>query len=452
MIQVFYGHANQLAFILLCIIVVLLVIDTSIARLYTIIYGNVFYGNNFDNSVIWNVLGFALITITCIVIQYILLKVVTNKTKQESMKGHLHLGRVQKLVSGIQYAIIALFVSITLQMVFTSSYNIMVLAATIGVSYTLGAIMMSYLASRFYLWFKINKNPVILAYTLASVALCTNITITLVYVLDLLADQPLTMRPHIGHMSAAISENSVPYLGYVLSGIIAFILTWIATSLLMRHHSDRLGKVKYWLIVCIPLGYFFGQFAPSLLNLFYQFRASDPVTFGIVYNLIFGLSKVVGGILFGIAFWTIARKLGQIQVREYMIISAYGLVLLFVSNQAIFLVNYNYPPFGFATVSYVGFSCFLIMIGIYSAAISVGQDVELRKLIKKSAQKESGLLQQIASAEMEQQITKTVLSIARKNKAVMREETGLATSLEDEEVVRYTKEVLQEVMKEKAGK
>ena len=53
---------------------------------------------------------------------------------------------------------------------------------------------------------------------------------------------------------------------------------------------------------------------------------------------------------------------------------------------------------------------------------------------------------------MEQQITKTVLSIARKNKAVMTEETGLATSLEDEEVVRYTKEVLQEVMKEKARK
>jgi len=82
-----------------------------------------------------------------------------------------------------------------------------------------------------------------------------------------------------------------------------------------------------------------------------EFRASDPVTFGIVYNLIFGLSKVVGGILFGIAFWTIAKKLGQTQVREYMVISAYGLILLFVSNQAIFLVNYNYPPFGFATVS-----------------------------------------------------------------------------------------------------
>ena len=60
------------------------------------------------------------------------------------------------------------------------------------------------------------------------------------------------------------------------------------------------------------------------------------------------------------------------------------------------------------------------------------------------------MLQHIASAEMEQRITKTVLSIAKRNQAVMREETGLATSLQDEEVVRYTKEVIQEVMKEKA--
>jgi hypothetical protein len=53
---------------------------------------------------------------------------------------------------------------------------------------------------------------------------------------------------------------------------------------------------------------------------------------------------------------------------------------------------------------------------------------------------------------MEQQITKTVLSVARKNEAIMREETGLAASVEDEEIVRYTKEVLKEVMKERAKK
>jgi hypothetical protein len=69
-------------------------------------------------------------------------------------------------------------------------------------------------------------------------------------------------------LDCSISEYSIPYLGYVLSGIIAFMLICIATSLLMRHHSARLGNVKYWLIVCIPLAYFLGLFAPSLLNLF----------------------------------------------------------------------------------------------------------------------------------------------------------------------------------------
>jgi hypothetical protein len=44
--------------------------------------------------------------------------------------------------------------------------------------------------------------------------------------------------------------------------------------------------------------------------------------------------------------------------------------------------------------------------GIYSAAISVRQDIELRRFIRKSALKEAGLLNNIASAEMEQQITK----------------------------------------------
>jgi len=53
---------------------------------------------------------------------------------------------------------------------------------------------------------------------------------------------------------------------------------------------------------------------------------------------------------------------------------------------------------------------------------------------------------------MEQQITQTVLSIAKRNEVIMREETGLAASAEDEEIARYTKEVLKEVMKNKARK
>lgn len=82
--------------------------------------------------------------------------------------------------------------------------------------------MMGYLASRFVIWFKINKNSVVLAFTLASVMLFINITFTLVYVLYLLTDQPMILRPHSGHMSAAISEDSILYQGYIISAVFIY--------------------------------------------------------------------------------------------------------------------------------------------------------------------------------------------------------------------------------------
>ena len=49
-----------------------------------------------------------------------------------------------------------------------------------------------------------------------------------------------------------------------------------------------------------------------------------------------------------------------------MIISAYGFVLLFISEQAILLSYLAYPPFGFGAVSYMGLASYLIFKGIYS--------------------------------------------------------------------------------------
>jgi len=73
-------------------------------------------------------------------------------------------------------------------------------------------------------------------------------------------------------------------------------------------YSKKIKRTAYCTIVNIPLTYFLGQFQPLFLSIFSEYRLSDPVTFGIVYTLVFNLSKPVGGILFGIAFWSIAQK------------------------------------------------------------------------------------------------------------------------------------------------
>ena len=66
-------------------------------------------------------------------------------------------------------------------------------------------------------------------------------------------------------------------------------------------------------------------------------------------------------------------------------IYAYGLVIVFVSNQAVVLVSGPYPPFGLATSFFMGLSSYLLLIGIYSSAISVAEDSKLRQTIRKTA-------------------------------------------------------------------
>lgn len=189
-----------------------------------------------------------------------------------------------------------------------------------------------------------------------------------------------------------------------------------------------------------------------IFNLFSSFLVSEPVLFSTLYTLTFTLSKPVGGILFGIAFWYLARKLGDKNViRNYMIVSAYGLVLVFVSNQASVLVSASYPPFGIVSASFMGLASYLVVVGIYSTAISVAEDSSLRRSIRSFAIKESKLLESIGTAQMEQHIKKKVIEFTKRNQEKIAEETGIQSSLTEEDMRQYLEEVISEVKMQRTG-
>jgi hypothetical protein len=143
---------------------------------------------------------------------------------------------------------------------------------------------------------------------------------------------------------------------------------------------------------------------------------------------------------------TISR---EIVVRQYMIIAAIGFVLLFVSDQAPVLVSAPYPPLGLASISFFGLASYLILIGIYSSAVSVSEDSKLRQTIRGLTTKESKLLDSIGTAQMEQEIEKRVLSLTKQNKDRLAEETGIQSSLTEEDMKQYLEEVISEVKMQK---
>jgi hypothetical protein len=183
--------------------------------------------------------------------------------------------------------------------------------------------------------------------------------------------------------------------------------------------------------------YFLSQFQTVLINLFTPLRVSDPILFGITYTLVFSASKPIGGILFGIAFWIVSKGLSHRQVKDYMIISGYGLLLLFTANQSQVLQLNPYPPFGLPTISYIGLASFLILVGVYSSALSVANDAELRRSIRKSVEENSDLLGNIGEAQFEDQLQKTVLKKTRDLSKQIVEETGIASSLEERDIHDY---------------
>ena len=120
------------------------------------------------------------------------------------------------------------------------------------------------------------------------------------------------------------------------------------------------------------------------------------------------------------------------------------MILLFSSNQASGLVLAPYPPFGLATVSFFGLASYLIFLGIYSSAISVPEDPSLRQTIRSIAP-ESRLLDSIGTAQMEQEIQARVIAFTKRNQDKMVEETGIESSLTEEDVKEYLEEVILEV-------
>jgi hypothetical protein len=432
------NNEGRTVFIVLAISMVVLVVDTSIVKIYRLITTPIFLE--------WDIATFIVITSVYAIAQFVLLKKVRNKIETTKQ---FHLNIVHKIVSLIQYILIGLLAFVILQLILNSAYNVAIVAAAITISYILSIVMTGLLALRFFSWFRSTRNTVVLAYTFTAAALSVNAGFTLVYVVNGLLGVSAVVRPHIGHITGFAPYSIILNSGYVVSSIVSFIIAWIATILLLRHHSKKLGAAKYWILVTIPLAYFLGQFQPLFLDLLSAYRLSNPILFNILYTVTFNLSKPVGGILFGIAFWIIARSVRHSALKDYLMISGYGLLLLFTSNQAAVLINSPYPPFGMATISFVGLSSYLVLVGIYSSAISVAEDSRLRQSIRKMILKESKLLDSIGSAEMEQQIQKRVIAMTKQNEDVLANETGVEPSLSEVEVKQYLHDVIEEVRKGK---
>ena len=220
--------------------------------------------------------------------QYYTLAMIKAKNKESRFRPR-KADQLEKLITIFQFALTAIMVIVILQILGINHYFTQLLTLSILMSYGLSVFLMSLLAFRLFSWFRLNKSLVVLFYGLAAAAIMVNALDSIILNIVPLLTKPVMISPQspvifqTGYspgttmsVVAWLQSNSV--LGYI-------ILTWIATIFLLRTYIRRVGRIKFRILVILPLLYFISY----NLSLFQSLYPNSPVTTVTSSNLLIRL-------------------------------------------------------------------------------------------------------------------------------------------------------------------
>ena len=366
-------------------------------------------------------------------------------TSRSSTKSAGRLYRVLKVAPFVSASII---IAIILEMIINSSYHIILIpVATLG-SYIPAIIILSILIFKLGKWFKSKRDYIMLAYTIALTTILLNAVTVVINFPAEMTDYNLqrkagTIQFIITYVGAGYLAHQPFVTAYQYSSFISFVATWAATALLLSHYSRKTGKVIYWSLVALPLLYFLGQYSPIFNFIFSDIRDSDPSLYARLYILFFGLTKTVGGLFFGVGFWTMAKSINNKVIRTYLGLSGCGILLIFIATQSNSVLIGPYPPFGIIALSSMALASNLTFVGIYFTALSIAKETNLRVQITQKV-KQLAMLGKMGTAQMEQDLLRQVKPIVEKHLEKVDE---IPTSLEDEDIQLFVKQALREIKK-----
>jgi hypothetical protein len=233
------------------------------------------------------------------------------------------------------------------------------------------------------------------------------------------------------------------YLNGWIPITVSFVFTWAITTMLLRqYYNQRVGKMPATLLILltVPLVlYMIGRYT-ELYTLFsgIVWRWDDFAN-AYLFKSIFRAGLIAGSVMFGVAFFVIARKLASEKIRDYFTIAAIGAMMMSITTAPSGLQE----TFGVAGRTLMLLASFMLCAGFYLSAVHMAQDARLRKVIKASAG--SKVFGDMAVAQLEQETEKRVLDIIEKEREIIKDQTGIQPSLEQKDVKTYLDSVLLEI-------
>jgi hypothetical protein len=424
-------------------LIAVLIIDTSLVKIYDLIQKNLIQLQN-------KLVLFSVNSSLCLLLQIFLIRYIRNTLRLDRLNKTLKVKSFY-IISLVSLSVLGSFIGFLIfQMFYNNYYDTVLSIAIITISYGTAASLMIWLSLLFFSWYRSSHNLIVLLYSVSMSVIAFNLIMTASFSSIKVSERPDHTGEYVGG-GGDISGGRHLLLDniYRVSSFMSFFSIWITTAILMNFYREKLiNAIVYWLILGLPLVYF-------LITYFYQFILAkflisyiviDPITVSIILSAFLSLSKPVGGLIFGAVFWNISKTVGyEVNIKTYMIISGWGIFLIFAANQASAQMLTPYPPFGLATITILVLASFLMLLGIYNSATLVSANNELRRSIYNHAL-ESKLLGAIGRAEMEKAIQNTVEQVNR-DKVELEKELEEPVELDEMELEKYVEFVVKEVRK-----
>jgi hypothetical protein len=385
--------------------------------------------------------------------------------------GILLINSVRKTVSKYEYKLVPPFdpryfyymISITListfviilviilQLTLLNEYSLSLLRVQTYLSHISALVFLSFLIFLFVRWLTFRRNYIVILYSVSLSLLSVSLIISLIsldsYFVDHLSStvRPLPINFYVSNLAGSPLTASLSTVFDVLS-LCSFLLMWIATAILLNQYRYRMGGIKYFSVICIPLLYYIFPFQGYFGDVLFPWLISSPLIFSTIYVLIFSATKQVGAVFFGLTYWFASGLVYDDRVRKSLLITSVGMVILF-SSIALAPLQYSvYPPYGLVTEAFIPLGAYMLLVGIFASAIHISRDAAIRKELYRSAMNQLDLLRSIGTSEMEKELEGRVKYLERVHRiSEISERTKKAEEIEVESVKKILHEVLEEV-------
>jgi hypothetical protein len=395
----------------------LMVIDSTIVKY--IAFSNKEYPTTVYVSI------FSTLAVLFVATVIVLLGYVKSSNSERGLKHGLSVKTTYLIIAVTQILLISIMVMIIQPTIAFKTYNTLSLLAVVFISHITALFFLIMLALTLVNWIMTKRDRVLSLYTISFSLTAIAIMTSLIYATYVLSHQPSNIRPtsfHISLFSLPRAELAMSF-GSALDiiSILSFVSVWIASALLLSTYSRRIGKIRYWAIISIPLIYFLFPFEKNVVDIFRSFVISSPVLYGVLNVTIFSATKQIGALLFSLVFLAAATLVTKHEMQKYLLISAIGIAILYGSIEVDTLLFATYPPFGVVTVSFMPMGSYLLFTGILLSARLVAQDKELRTEFHNTAMSQLALLKTIGVTEMEKQLMEGYKSVDKRARSLQKD-------------------------------